>query len=143
MTTLDGIAGLNRALRALPKEASAELRDASQEIAGEVADKARAKASGMGGAAAKVAPTIKARRDRVPVVAMGSKKRIERGRSGDRQTVGDLIWGAEFGGRGRNTTQQFLPHRGQDGYFLWPAVREADIGERYSEALLDALNKIG
>ena len=143
MTTLDGIAGLNRALRALPKEASAQLRDASQEIAGEVADKARSRAAGMGGVAAKVAPSIKASRDRIPVVKMGGSKKLERGRSGDRQTVGDVIWGAEFGGQGRTTTQQFLPHRGQDGYFLWPAVREADIGERYSEALLDALNKIG
>ena len=141
MTTYNGIAGLNAALRRLPKEASAELREASQKITKVVADDAQGRARGTSGAARIVAPTIKAAKDRYPVIKMGGKKRIA-GRKGNRQTVGDLIWGAEFGGQGRPTTQQFLPHKGTTGYFLWPAVRDHDIGGDYSDALLDALNKI-
>lgn len=139
VTAYNSIAGLNKALRSLPKTASAELRDASQEIADDVAQSARRKASTIGGVAAKVAPTIRAKRDRIPVVQMGGSKKI---RDGANQTVGNVIWGSEFGGQGRPRTMQFLPHRGKDGYFLWPSVRETDIGERYSDALMDALNKI-
>jgi hypothetical protein len=33
--------------------------------------------------------------------------------------------GAEFGGRGRPTTQQFQPYT-SEGYFLYPAIRETE-----------------
>lgn len=115
------MAGLNAALRALPKEMSAELRDESQDIAAAIAGDAASRAMSLGGAARLVAPTIKARRDRVPVIAMGSSTRL---RKGPRQTVGDVIFGAEFGGKGRPTTQQFRPHLGTTGYFLWPTIRD-------------------
>jgi hypothetical protein len=141
MTTYNSIAGLNRALARLPKEASAHIRDASKAIAEHVADKAAGRARDMGGPAGLVADSIKATRDRVPVVKMGGAKRIRPG--SPTQTIGNLIWGAEFGGRARPRTQQFLPHKGTTGYFLWPTVRgDRDyIMERYSGALLDALNE--
>jgi hypothetical protein len=141
LTTYNGIAGLNRALRALPREASAKLREASQEITEEVAADARSRATSIGRSYKLVAPTIKAAKDRYPVIKMGGSRRLP-GRSGPNQTVGNLLWGSEFGGRKRPTTQQFLPHRGQMGYAVWPAVRDHDIGEAYSDALLDALNAI-
>ena len=34
-----------------------------------------------------------------------------------------VFQGAEFGGRGRPETMQFPPHRGQRGYFFYPAAR--------------------
>ena len=153
-TTYTSVAGLNRALRKLPKEASAELRTAAKAIAADVAKEAQERAKGQGGLAALVAPSIRAARDRVPVIKMGSAAKLpssgndwERGRSGKGQTIGDVIWGAEFGGgkwertAGGGSTLQFLPHKGQQGYFLWPAVRanSDDMQERYSQALLDAL----
>lgn len=150
-TTYTTVKGLNRALAKLPKEASAELRTASKAIAQDIADEAAGRARGQGGLAALVAPSIKAARDRVPVVRMGSTARLppqgsdwERGRSGSRQTIGDVIWGAEFGGGARESTRQFLPHKGQTGYFLWPTVRDNsdDMQDRYSEALLNALEDI-
>lgn len=141
MTTYNGIAGLNRALRALPKEANAKLREASQEITEVVASDARGRATSQGGSSAKVAPTIKAAKDRYPVIRMGGKRRIK-GRKGEKQTIGDLIWGSEFGGQRRSTTMQFRPHKGTLGYFLWPAVRDHDIGQEYSDALLKALEAI-
>lgn len=142
-TTYLSAEGLNRTLRTLTPEASKQLRDASQAIAGDMADVARSRASGIGGAMSLVGPTIRATRDRVPALAMGGSTRIP-GRSGDRQTVGDLLWGAEFGGQGRPRTMQFLPNLGTTGYAFWPAVRdESDHAmEQWSQALADALDAI-
>jgi hypothetical protein len=146
-STYSSVRGLNRALAKLPKLATVELREASLDIANAVASDARRAAMRVGGVARHVAPTIKASRDRVPAVKMGGSGKLpstNRSRAGGRQTVGDVIWGAEFGGRGRPTTQQFQPHRGTRGYFLWPTVRERsdDTQERYSEALDTALGKM-
>lgn len=147
-TTYHTIAGLRRAMRKLPKEASAKLRDASEDIAVDIATKAQALAELVGGVASLVSPTIRPSRDRVPIVKMGSSAKLpESGngwthkRTGKGQTIGDVIWGAEFGGGVSERTRQFMPHLGQVGYFLWPTVRgESDaIMDRYSGALLDAL----
>lgn len=154
-TTYNTVAGLNAALRRLPKEASAKLRDGAQDIADEIAREAAARAESVGGVAKYVAPTIKAKRDRVPVVKMGSSSVLplegdgwkRKSRRGQRQTVGDVIWGAEFGGGKRPTTRQFNRWRGNStgaGYFLWPTVRDnnADILDTYSDALREALEAI-
>jgi len=143
MSTLSGIAGLNRALRKLPKETKATLTDASKEIAEDVAADARARAARIGRGWKHLGPTIRAEKSSKPGVKMGGSRRLK-GRKGSRQTVGDLLWGTEFGGRGRPTTQQFLPHLGLEGYALWPAVRgESDnTAERYSEALMSALESM-
>lgn len=145
------IEGLNAALRLLPKEASSKLRDASVEIAAGIASEASGRATSVGGVAALVAPSIRATRDRIPVVKMGGSAGLPtagngwaRSRGGARQTIGDVIWGAEFGGGARPSTLQFQPHKGRVGYFLWPTVRDRnqDIHERYSDALLKALEAI-
>lgn len=140
--TFDEISGLRKALRAVPREAQGELRKASLVIADRVAGKASGRARGVGGVAKYVAPTIKARRDRVPKIVMGSTKRLP-GRRGKGQTVGDVMWGAEFGAR---VHRQFQPWRGSGqgaGYFLWPTVRDEsdETIERYGEALLSAVDK--
>lgn len=137
--------GLYKTLRTLPREASATLRKASVVIAGDVASKAAVRARQTRGVAKYVAPTLKARSDRIPKVAMGGTKRLP-GRRGEHQTVGDVMWGAEFGGQRRRTTQQFAPWRGNGedaGYFLWPTIRaEYDtVIERYGEALKDAVDR--
>ena len=128
-----GIPGLQKALRTLPKAASAELRDAAQEISGFVASDARGRASHLGGVARHVSGSVVARRDRVPAISLGK---------GD-----PAAFGAEFGGGRRATTQQFAPWRGSGrgaGYFLWPTIHDQNdrINERYSEALLQALRRI-
>lgn len=140
--TFDEIAGLRKALRAVPRDAQAELRKASLAIADRVAGLAAGRAITVGGVAKYVAPTIKARRDRVPKVVMGGTKRLP-GRTGKGQTVGDVMWGAEFGARRH---RQFRPWRGSGqgaGYFLWPTVRDQsdETIERYGEALLHAVDK--
>lgn len=144
-STFTSVAGLNRALRRLPKAISVELRDASQAIANDVASRTRSKGLGIGRGWQHLAPTVRSRRDRVPVVVMGGSKRLP-GRRGKNQTVGDLMWGTEFGGGKRPTTQQFLPHLGTIGYALWPTVRSMEdaglITGRYADALGDALEKV-
>lgn len=46
-----------------------------------------------------------------------------------------MILGAEFGGGGRPTTRQFPPHRGPDGYMLFPEVRE------HEDEIVDIMGK--
>jgi hypothetical protein len=60
-------------------------------------------------------------------------------------TMGNVFFGAEFGGRGpRGGTQQFLPHRGRRGYFFWQAVRDKKsfISAEYSDAIERVLKKL-
>lgn len=140
MTTLSGIEGLNRALRSLDKLVKAELTDASKALVGPLADEARSKAASLGGAWKYVGPTIKAEKSSKPSIKAGGNRLIK-GRSGSKQTVGDLLYGAEFGAL-RFT--QFRPWLGKTGYAIWPTVREHedDIAEKYSAALLAALDRM-
>jgi hypothetical protein len=175
------IENLNAVLRALskmPKEVSDQLRDEAQAIARDIVSRAQ-------GAAATpqqrlAAASMKARRDRVPVIVAGGRKRLpvtssrkRRGPNRDRQTYGDVFFGAEFGGsrgsiaasmgaqKGESVryrsglrlrtstftarTSQFPPHKGREGYFLYPTVRamNAEITTRYFDALDRALVRAG
>jgi hypothetical protein len=141
--TFQTVEGLNRALRKLPKLATVQLRDASQDIARDVAGIASSRAAGAGRGWSLLGPTIRAGRDRVPVIRSGGSRRIP-GRKGSRQVVGELLYGTEFGGRRQPRTRQFLPHLGTRGYVLYPTIRgeDANIDRRYSAALRDALNLV-
>jgi hypothetical protein len=59
-------------------------------------------------------------------------------------TMGNVFFGAEFGGRRRPTTKQFLRHRGRQGYFFWQAVRDKKsfIVAEYSDAVERVLKKL-
>jgi len=145
------VADLRKYLKQLTPEASAELRDASQAIAQRIAEEANGRARGLHPTAQMVAGNITAPRDRVPQVRMSGGKKLPRHssgreRRGNRQTVANVMWGAEFGGGAKRTTRQFPPWRGNStdaGYFLWPTVRErgAWMMEQWSAALRDALQK--
>jgi hypothetical protein len=77
------IRGLNRLLRALsryPKEASAELREASQDIASRLMAPAWKAAAGEAGPwGAKLAESVRAKRDRVPAVSIGYARKAYSG----------------------------------------------------------------
>ena len=107
----------------------------------------RAVSAGVARVARYVAPTIRATRDRVPVVRMGGSRALPprdgRARTGSHQTVGDVMWGAEFGSV-RHT--QFSPWGGNGdsaGYFLWPSVRMDEIVEQWAGAVEDACRSAG
>ncbi len=103
---------------------------------------------------------LRARRDRIPTIKLDhrriyasrsrtNRERIKNTRLGPglasagikgftrKVTMGDVFYGAEFGGRARNTTKQFLRHRGRQGYFFWQAVRDnkSYIVKEYSDAI--------
>jgi len=55
------------------------------------------------------------------------------------------FWGQEFGGRKRPRTMQFQPHKGREGYWLYPAYREVvkEIPDQFWEnAEKNVLGKI-
>lgn len=126
---ITGLDEVNKALRALGgREFQAELRDAGKEVATEVAADARGKASGLGGVAAHVAPSIAASAGFTSAgVSFGG-------------AAHPAAMGAEFGGQGRPTTMQFQPHRGTTGYFVYPAIR--DNGEFIERTYLAAVDDI-
>lgn len=146
--------GLRAALRALPEEARRQVGRAFADIAADVAREAADEARAQGGVAGMVAPSIKAVRDaKSPRVVMGSRRRLPasgpgwgpRSRRGDSQTIGALIFAAEFGAS-PVTYPQFAahPHLGTHGYFLWPTVRASEdaIMDRIGDAVVDAADEV-
>lgn len=129
---VDGLAELNRTLRALGgREFQAELREAGRTVAKDVAQDAVGKAHSLGGVAAHVAPSISASAGFTSAgVSFGGPSH-------------PAAMGAEFGGQGRPTTQQFQPFRGHEGYFIYPAIRDnADhIEATYLKAVDDILKR--
>jgi hypothetical protein len=74
---IDGLNDVLRALRALPKEANNELREASKDIANKyMAPAWREAAMNAGPWGEKIAESVKVRRDRVPAVQIGGNRRV-------------------------------------------------------------------
>lgn len=116
---IDGLRETLSAFRKLPKEASHQLRDAATKLSEKIAGKAREAALGDSSPQSKlVAPTVKARRDRVPVVAAGGATRVGR----NRVPVHRVLFGAEFGSD--RFSQFHRPHQGRRGAWFFPTVEE-------------------
>lgn len=130
------VAGLRdflRMLNTLPKEFNAQVRDAASDIgASLVSDATNAARTPLQRLAAS---GLRVKRDRIPVVRSGTTL-VKPG-----VRANDIFFGAEFGGRRRPTTQQFLPHRGRTGYFLYPTARanSRNYMERWGKAIEDAM----
>lgn len=131
---VQGLDEFRAALREADRSLGRELGKANKELGEDIVAKADAVAAGLGGVAAHSAAAglkASARQNAATII-------LDAGRS-------PAVFGAEFGGRGRPTTQQFQPFRGSGdtaGYFLFPTIRtEADEGhieERYGR-LIDRL----
>lgn len=126
-----GLKDLLRVLNKLPKEFNAQIRDAASDIATDLKDSATAAARTPLQRLA--ASALRVKRDRVPIVRSGTTIV----RPGTR--ANDIFFGAEFGGRRRPTTQQFLEHRGRRGYFLYPTARAH--GSHYMDLWTKAIEK--
>lgn len=120
---IKGIRALLRALSKIDKALQADVRDASQAIANDLA--AGAKNAAHTPLQNKAAAGLKAKRDRIPAVQTAGVK--------------DIFYGAEFGGGRRPSTRQFLPHKGQEGYFLYPYARAH--ARDYTDQWADAVDK--
>ena len=131
------VEGLNETLKAFKQygpDAANELRTAAKEIATGVAARQSAAGRSSDKQSAKAAATVRARRDRTPVIVAGGKSRN-----------GQIFFGAEFGGRRRKTTQQFRPYTGHTGYWFYPTLRAAipKILDEYGNALDRAARRWG
>lgn len=134
------VPGLQAELKRLPKHLSGELRDASMDISVDVARGAEGRRDSR---VARLVP-VRPRRDRVPKVVMGGSAKLppraSGARRGNHQTVGDVMWGANFGSR--RYTQ--FPEVERPDHFLYRTVdvMSDDIMDRYGEALGNTLAKI-
>lgn len=140
------IEGVREALRAfteLPKDASQRLRDESLKLAESLAVKAKAEGVAEGAQAALVARTVKAVRDRVPVIQVGGTTRLGRYRA----PAYGLLFGSMFGMNARSgwyadsryaksTGRQYKEHRGQNAYWFFPVV------ERNQREISEAWNRV-
>ena len=131
---VDGIQQTLAAFKQLPKDASNELRNATLVLAKLLADAASEAGRAEGRQAALAAPTVVARRDRIPIVVVGGTKRVGR----RRVPVYKILFGSEFGS---SRLKQYKPHRGREGYWFFPTVEReaqatADVWGRMAEAII-------
>src|SRR5215471_6105574 len=110
---VEGLDALLAANKRLPKDAKAELRKATKNIATATAREAMAEGRGERPVQAAAAMSIRALSGATPTIAMGGAKRVTKRKT----QAGDIFFGAEFGGGAKPTTTQFPRHRGQAGYF--------------------------
>jgi len=142
--SIEGVRETLRAFSQMPKDASDALRDASLALAQELATAARADGMANGGPQGRlVAQTVKAKRDRVPVVEAGGTRRLGRHRT----PAYGLLFGSIFGMTRRSgwyasprygtaTGRQYRPHGGQSAYWFFPVIEQntAEISRRWNEA---------
>ena len=170
---IEGLFELLRDLQKADDQFNTEMRKASVQVAKGVAQNARRAASTTehNRQALEASHGLVAKSDRVPTIELKESMRfrsmsrskmrgadravfnpvtsviqIRRGRLVNRDvTMGDVFFGAEFGGRRRKTTKQFPPHRGKGGYFFWPTVRRMrnEIAEEYLDAIEETMKKLG
>jgi hypothetical protein len=138
-----------------------EMRKAAQQVAQVVVDRAKVNANqqpphgkpreGSSGhsQASQVVRGLRARSDRIPTIKLDGKRGYVSASRTNRKrkqpvTMGQVFFGAEFGGRRRKNTQQFLRHRGRQGYFFWQAVRDSKgtIATEYLAAIDTVLKKL-
>lgn len=147
---INGIHETIRAFNLLPKAANDELRDASLKIAQSMEGKIQRAARAESRQAGAVAATVKARRDRVPMVVAGGSKRVGR----NRQPASGLLFGSEFGAFGRfgwysarqfrrSKGRPFKPHRGSASYWFYKTVENdtSVIDQQWNQAADDIIRR--
>lgn len=135
---IDGLRETIAALGRLPKDANDEIRAAAQELAKKLATAAAAAGRAEGRQAALVATTVRAARDRVPVITAGGTKRLGR----NRKPAYKLLFGSEFGA---NYYRQYQPHLGSGSYWFFQTVEDeqATIAAEWLEAADAIIEKFG
>jgi hypothetical protein len=135
---IDGLRETIAALNRLPKEADLEIRAAAQELAKDMAAAAAAAGRGEGRQAALVATTVKAMRDRVPVVNAGGARRLGR----NREPAYKLLFGSEFGA---TRYKQYKPHLGSGSYWFFRTVdeKQAEISAAWLQAADEIIRRFG
>ncbi len=128
-----GLVELNRALKALGPEVQKELKAANFEVGSMVAGDAQSIALGLGGVAAKVAPSIKATKTQAgAAVSFGG-------------AAYPFAGGAEFGSMRYKQFKPWLGNSSDAGYFVYPAIRQdaEEIETTYIERIDDIMKRNG
>lgn len=136
--TIRGDADVLRALRALPREANAELREGAGRLAQMLARTARGLASGNPQARA-AARTVQVVRDRFPTIQAGPEKRLKGSEFGQTRHTGWYARARYWDSGG----DQYRPHRGAASYwfFLAQERRQAELDAGYREILDNVIRK--
>lgn len=135
---IDGARETLAAFRRLPREASEALRIRSGELATALAAKVAGAARSDSPQSALMVPTVKPRRDRIPVIEAGGSTRV-----GSRRTPAfNILFGSEFGSR---QYRQFRPHLGRDSYWMFATVdeNEAQIAAAWELVVEDIRREFG
>lgn len=131
---ITGVREVLAGFRALPKEANQQLRETSTRLARTLAVKVAAAGRAEGSQAALLATTVKARKDRVPVIQVGGTRKL----GSNRKPAYKLLFGSEFGGSqsGSYALRQFKPHLGQGSYWIFKTVDGSQglISREWNEA---------
>jgi hypothetical protein len=136
---IDGLRETLAKFRELPKEANDQLRTESQKLSGDLADVIKANAGSEGRQWGILARTVKARKDRVPVVTAGGAVKLGR----NREPAYKLLFGAEFGA---TYLHQFKPRTpGNEGYVFFKSAKrmQPTIGEAWNRAADDIVTRFG
>ena len=112
---IPGVKEIVRAYKELPEDASKEMREASLKIANVVAVDIRA-AARTNPQSALMVPTIRAVKDRVPVIQAGGTRRVGR----NRVPAYKVLFGSEFGA---TTLKQYRAFQ-SGGYWFFETVEE-------------------
>lgn len=134
---IDGLHETLRALNKLPKDANLELKEAAVALSRKLATAAKASGAREGSQAALVASTVRAARDRVPVVVAGGNKRLGRNKA----PAYKLLFGSEFGS---NRYQQFhKPHIGKGSYWFFKTIEDhqVEIAKEWMDAADEIIRK--
>jgi hypothetical protein len=133
------IVGLRETLRAfdnLPKDATTELRAASLSIAGYLAVEIRLSAQ-QNAQSALMGPTIRALKDRVPVVVAGGNRRV----GSNKVQAYKVLFGSEFGA---TVLKQYRAHNSSGYWFFETVNKNRDyIEHEYNEAADEIIKKWG
>lgn len=120
LTVTMHISGVRETLRAfdrLPRDASDSLRKRSMELAQTLVGTVQSAARSDSRQSALMASTVRAGRDRVPVITAGGSKRVGR----NRVPAFKVLFGSEFGA---HSLPQFRPHVGQGSYWFFQAIED-------------------
>lgn len=133
------IVGLRETLRAfdaLPQDANNELRAASLSIAGYLAVEIRLSAQ-TNAQSALMGPTVRATKDRVPVVVAGGARRV----GSNRVQAYKVLFGSEFGSHSLKQYRGF----NASGYWFFETVERnrSYVENEYNEAADEIIKKWG
>lgn len=141
MTEVEGLKELQAELRKGGPLMAKKLQEVNKRLVMDVAEKARARMyTSVASVDSSHRPVVQPRSS-----GLGSLSRSKasiRGQAGQRDArvaaggpKAPGFFGHEFGGGAKPSTRQFPIHRGIDGYFLYPVVREEmeHAGERWNQ----------